>query len=194
MAKDNSTPIIPKRLKLTYSVWQGMKYRCNNPNAPAYKNYGGRGIKICMRWSNSFHNFLSDMGERPTSKHTLDRIDNDKGYSPDNCRWATRAEQGRNTRANRLVTYNGQTKPLIEWSEITGVNYGTLRSRLDNGMSLEDAFRPETIKPAPFTFEGQTHTLRQWADIVGISYQTLRVRINRGWSIHRALTEPLTRR
>lgn len=115
----------------TFMSWTKMWYRVNNPNHKYYTSYGGRGITVCERW-NVFENFLSDMGERPTGK-SLDRIDNTKGYSPDNCRWATPKEQCRNRKSTRFITVNGQTKSAAEWSELSGVKYDTILSRLNRG-------------------------------------------------------------
>ena len=81
-----------------YRTWKGMKYRCFGKNCKAYKNYGGRGITVCERWKDSFHNFYSDMGKRPSNLYSIDRINNDGNYEPSNCRWATRKEQNSNTR------------------------------------------------------------------------------------------------
>lgn len=121
-----------------YRIWCGMKERCYRKRHPHYVYYGGRGIKVCNRWRNSFENFLKDMGERPANL-SLDRIDNDKDYCKSNCRWATAKEQHRNTRSNRLLNYNGQTKTLIEWSEIVGIGRTTIRERLSRGWSVADA-------------------------------------------------------
>jgi hypothetical protein len=104
------------------------KQRCRNPNNRDYKYYGGRGIKVCDRWDN-FDNFLSDMGMRPEGM-TLERKDNDKDYEPENCRWATRAEQSLNTRKTTNVTYEGITRTLSEWAQITGIARTTLKARL----------------------------------------------------------------
>jgi hypothetical protein len=121
----------------TYNVWLGMRQRCLNPNNPAYTNYGGRGITIAPAWD-TFDQFLADMGEVPEGM-TLERKDNDKGYGPDNCVWASRLEQGRNTRKCRQITHNGQTKTLAEWAHEYSINRQTLGKRLDTGWSMERA-------------------------------------------------------
>lgn len=115
----------------TYNVWVGMVQRCHNANSKDYDRYGGRGIFVCDEWQ-TFSNFLADMGERPEGK-SLDRIDNDKGYSPQNCRWADAKSQQRNKRNSRLITHDGKTMTLVEWAEYTGINQRTLSGRLKNG-------------------------------------------------------------
>lgn len=100
-----------------YNIWHHMKYRCLNPNSKNYKDYGGRGIKVCDRWINSFENFLADMGKMPTPKHSIDRFpDNNGNYEPTNCRWATQTEQCRNRRTSHWVEYHGEKKVLQEWA------------------------------------------------------------------------------
>lgn len=123
-----------------YRSWQKMIQRCTNPNGNAYHHYGGRGITVCDRWLHSFENFLVDMGERPSLSHSIDRIDTNKGYSPDNCRWATKKEQSRNTRRNIMVTYNGKTQCISAWAEELGINKKTLSDRIKRWESLEIAF------------------------------------------------------
>ncbi len=112
-----------------YGAWEGLRNRCNNPTNHAYRRYGGRGIKVCERWD-SFENFLADMGPSPDGM-SIDRIDNNGPYSPENCKWSTSKEQNRNRRDNRLITYKGQTKCLAEWAESTGISADTLGVRLD---------------------------------------------------------------
>jgi len=106
-----------------YKRWISMIQRCGNPKNPYWKNYGGRGIYVCERWRNSFDAFLADMGNPPTPEHTIERIDNDAGYSPENCRWALRSEQLRNQRRSINVTIDGRTMNAREWSAETGINY-----------------------------------------------------------------------
>ena len=119
-------------------AWTSMKQRCYNKKHHAYARYGGRGITICERWLALFSNFFDDMGECPDGM-SLDRIDNSGNYEPDNCRWATRKQQQRNQRTARKVTGFGKTMTIIEWSEYLRFPYGTLKSRINRGMTLEKA-------------------------------------------------------
>jgi hypothetical protein len=113
-----------------YSTWTGMKARCNNFNHNEYHNYGGRGITVCDRWQDSFKSFYDDMGDRPQGK-TLDRIDNDGPYSPENCRWATAAQQHKNSRKAHLISFNGETRTLDEWASKVGMSATTLSGRIN---------------------------------------------------------------
>lgn len=128
-----------------YKCWKGMKTRCNNKNGIWWKNYGGRGITYCERWE-SFECFLEDMGHPPESKKTLDRIDSNANYCKENCRWADYKMQSRNKRTDRLLTVRGETKSLVEWSEISGIDHDCLLKRLNRGWSDEDAVdKPKKI-------------------------------------------------
>ena len=122
-----------------YRAWRAAKSRCNNPNNISFKNYGGRGIRMCKAWSDDFAVFAANMGKRPSDKHSLDRNDNDGDYGPDNCRWATRAEQNRNSRQNRFLTFRGKTHCIADWVKILGMRRGTLQDRIYRGWSIEKA-------------------------------------------------------
>ena len=124
-----------KTYSRTYWSFKDMHRRCNDPTRPEYYRYGGRGIAVCERWM-KYENFLADMGEKPDGL-SLDRIDNDKGYSKENCRWATQTQQCRNTRRNILLTFCGMTKPLPEWAEITGISQPVIRERIKAGWPIE---------------------------------------------------------
>lgn len=121
-----------------YTAWRNMRQRCMNSNRADFKNYGGRGITICERWD-TFANFLADMGE-PAKGATLDRIDNERGYSKDNCRWASRAVQNLNRRHRVLYDYAGKSQTLAEWSRELGIGPVTLLKRLQRGVPIELAF------------------------------------------------------
>jgi hypothetical protein len=121
----------------TYGSWYNMKTRCNNPKATNAKRWSGRGITYDPRW-NSFLNFLEDMGERPEGT-SLDRKDNDKGYSKENCRWATLIEQANNQSHNHRITYEGETLTLTQWALKMGLKQSTVRRRLERGWSVEKA-------------------------------------------------------
>ncbi len=122
-----------------YRAWQDMKTRCLKTNTPNYHRYGGRGISICERWLNSFEAFLSDIGERPSKQHSLDRIDNNGNYEPGNCRWATRELQNRNKATIRLITFGDKTLSLGEWAREIGVGQKTLEYRLNSGWTIEES-------------------------------------------------------
>jgi DNA-directed RNA polymerase subunit RPC12/RpoP len=130
-----------------YSIWMGMHVRCYYPSNPGFKNYGGKGVAICDRWRNQrsrrsgeqFLAFLADMGPCPSDRHTVDRIDNGKGYEPGNCRWATFTEQQRHRSNNRVLEFRGRSQCLSAWAEEFGVNTSLVADRLGRGWSVEDA-------------------------------------------------------
>lgn len=126
-----------------YRIWANMVNRCTNPNNPAFKHYGGRGIRVCRRWQ-KFENFLADMGQRPSKSLSVDRKKNNEGYSKANCRWATQKEQARNARSNRLVEFNGDKMPLAQAAELVGARYRTVWWRLDQGWPLHEALYGRT--------------------------------------------------
>lgn len=122
-----------------YKIWRNMVRRTTDPNFPDYPNYGGRGITVCQEWRESFEAFARDMGPTHRNDLTLDRIDNEGSYEPDNCRWATAIEQARNKRSNRLITFDGKTMPVSAWAEHTGISGPAIRYRLHNGWPVERA-------------------------------------------------------
>lgn len=113
-----------------YHAWVEMRQRCNNKNNKRYGRYGGRGIVVSPEWDNSFEAFFTDMGKRPSDKHTLERSDNDGRYCKSNCKWALNKEQANNRSNNIIINYNGQDKTLSQWSDIVGINYKTLVDRI----------------------------------------------------------------
>ena len=147
----NGKKYIKKNGKLR-KVWYGIKTRCYNTNDHNYTRYGAKGIEMCDRWKNSFDKFYEDMGDRPDAPEgsvkpmCIERIDNDGDYEPSNCRWATMKEQARNTRRNNLVTYLGETKPLIQWCEELNIPYGRTKARLCRGWDSANAFELEQQK------------------------------------------------
>ena len=115
---------------LTYRSWAALRRRCLNPNATQYRHYGGRGVTIPAEWDD-FMQFLADVGERPSAAHTLDRIDNDVGYSKANCRWATKMEQARNTRSNHMLAFEGKTQCVATWAEELQMSASVIYDRLN---------------------------------------------------------------
>ncbi len=174
----------------TYSSWARMRMRCHNPKSTQYRWYGGRGIKVCQRWD-SFHNFLADMGTRPSQKHTLDRINGDGDYEPENCRWSTQKEQMNNTRRTKHLTVDENTKTVTDWSESGEISSSLIHNRLRKGWTVKEAItRPRAVTPT-YEWRGRRLTLAQWAEETGIPKSTLFCRIYAGWSLSRSFTEPL---
>lgn len=112
-----------------FTTWLSMMSRCNKTHDRAYPRYGGRGITVSDSWTD-FEKFAADMGPKPTPDHSIDRINNDKGYSKENCRWATRTEQNRNRSNSSVLTFRGRTETLKDWSKYSGIPYETLRQRI----------------------------------------------------------------
>ena len=132
--------------------WVAMIKRCTYPKHNSWPNYGGRGIVVCDRWLNSFSAFYSDMGPKPGNEYTLDRIDNNGPYSPENCRWATYRTQARNRRNTVILSCGGLIATLPQWAEMSGINHATLRSRLRKGWSHEDTIlKPVEVRKAVAT-------------------------------------------
>lgn len=122
----------------TYKSWINAKQRCYNPNNHNYPNYGGRGIKMCEKWVESFVSFLEDMGERPSKEYTLDRIDVDGDYEPSNCRWATRRTQSNNRRDNVFLYLNGERLTVSEFSVKYNVNRSNVAYEMRRGLSANE--------------------------------------------------------
>lgn len=123
-----------------YHIWLDILRRCKNPKRRNYKDYGGRGIKVCEEWENSYLSFRTwALNNGYNDTLTIDRIDNNGNYCPENCRWVTMKEQNNNKRNNHYITYNGETHTVSEWLEITGIKHSTMYQRLRNGWSIEEA-------------------------------------------------------
>lgn len=128
-----------------YRTWSNLKNRCCNSNYILFHRYGGRGIKVCDRWLNSFENFLEDMGKRPEGT-TIDRINNDGNYEPLNCKWATPKEQANNRSNNRLVTFNGKTLNIKQWALKIGIRANWLTIWLNKGMTMKEIIEKITLE------------------------------------------------
>lgn len=174
----------------TYRVWNSMRQRCHDSNHSAYYRYGARGIKVCDRWLESLAAFVEDMGERPRGM-TIDRIDNEKGYFPGNCRWVTPRQQSRNRRDNLRISVGGRKRMAVDVAAENGVGAHMFYQRVNNGWTIEQAVGiDEHYIDGAVTIDGETMTKSQWAKKLGISRQAVDQRIRRGWSVEEALTTP----
>ena len=186
-----------KRL-IEYQSWSSMLDRCRNPKNKKYPRYGGRGIRVCPQWETNFESFLSDMGPRPSIKHTLDRIDNDGNYEPGNCRWSTNREQSLNRSTTKILTYRGESMSIAEWAIKTGIpdhvisrRVGMLGWDADAALTTPVRLNGKKRMAQVLTFNGRTMPLLDWAKETGISPSCIRSRIYyNNWTVERALTTP----
>ena len=187
----------PRSKTRLYKVWSEMKRRCNNPNDNVYKYYGGRGITYHPDWE-KFDNFCKwalengYVPDQPRGMYTLDRIDNDGNYTPDNCRWVSQKKQSDNTSKSIYVEYNGERHTLSEWEEITGLLRDTIRARLFNyKYETEDALTQPIFQKHKklIEYNGIKDTKKGWSKRLGLSKNAVEQRLKRGWSLQDALTK-----
>ncbi len=173
----------------TYYSWAGMIQRCTNDKHKDYKRYGGRGIKVCRRWLESFAAFLEDMRVKP-AHHTIERKDNDGDYEPDNCRWANRIAQSNNKGNNRVIQFDGERETLAQRARKIGISPASLSDRL----KTQPLSKALTAKPNPHhvlvTIDGRTQRVGQWRSELGIGASTVHYRTSHGMSLEEALTRP----
>lgn len=173
-----------------YFAWGNMIQRCTNPNRPGYHLYGGRGITVCQRWRESFENFLADMGSRPSDSHSLERLNNELGYSPSNCVWATPKEQSDNRRCNVTFDYNGKVQTQTDLARAAGISVATLHLRLKAGVPLEEALQSDRRGVKRYSYNGANLTIKELVEISGLSRRQLHYRLNAlGMSVEEALTK-----
>lgn len=183
-----------------YQVWRAVKKRCLNQNSYDWHRYGGRGISICKTWLEDFFVFYEDMGPRPSPNHSIDRINNDGDYEPTNCRWATNLEQQRNRNNNCLITHNGETLCVSEWSEKTGISWHVIKCRFERGWTTQDIFETpvdlkkphhkERLSAKRVEYLGKSLTLTKWSEELDIPRHVLTCRLSRGWSVSESFSTP----
>ena len=189
-----------------YYVYKDMINRCSGKYKYLYlKRYAGRGIRVCKEWQEdpmSFIRWAKENGYKDGLQ--LDRRDNDKGYSPENCRFVTRTENMRNMSTNVFIEYKGERRTISEWGEILGKNPAMIGWRLRSGWSVNDAIEKPSdtrysrgrgiTKGHLLTYKGETHCILEWARIVGFSWWTIQNRLKLGWSVERIFTTPEKRK
>lgn len=183
----------PNEIKhFLYSTWSGIKQRCYDKNSTNYASYGGRGITMCDEWRKDYLSFKEWSEAHGARKGlTIDRIDNNGNYCPENCRWVDIITQANNTRANRIIEYNGIKHTVMEWSRLTGVNEGTIRSRIDkHGCTVGQALGYEEYNASPehiLEYNGESHNITEWSIITGVNKGTISSRLRYGYSVGQAL-------
>lgn len=181
------------------SIYHNMKTRCYNPNYDKYQYYGGKGIKICDEWLNSYDAFEEWAESHGYRKDlTLDRIDVNGDYTPDNCRWIGLVAQANNRTTNRIIKYGGKQLTIAEWARELNIPDTTLRQRISEGWSIKRAFTEpyhNTHCERILTMNGVSKRMYEWAKEYGISYKVLQNRIDlHGWPVEKAITTPVRKR
>ncbi len=194
-----------KRQTPEYTIWRSMRQRCEDSNSSGFYKYGLRGITVCKQW-HDFAVFYEDMGPRPSKKHSIERLDNEGNYTPDNCVWATSDVQSRNTRQNVMLTYDGITQCATDWAHTLGMKPKLLQGRIRDGWSTEEALltpnnrRQKTKRRASIlknldrvflTHDGITQSAREWANSIPMKPKSFLSRLHAGWSMEEALRTPL---
>lgn len=183
-----------------WKTWVMMIVRCFDEGHRSYPNYGGRGITVCDEWINSYVAFTRDMGPKPGRRYSIERMDNNGNYCPENCKWATAKEQARNRRSSRNITAWGQTKTIAEWIESYGISHSAVSARLRAGWTAEDALSVPKRKAAARTnkldllveYDGQSKSVREWLEEKGINKKCFNQRSrNPDWTLAEAATVPM---
>lgn len=172
-----------------YSIWSGMKKRCNplTRNKKDKNNYSDRGIVVSDRWVNSFSNFYNDMGSRPTPSHSIERIDNNGDYEPSNCRWATAKEQAENRRNSIYLSAYDVTMTVADWSRVLEISDKRIYDRTSRGYNDHDALFCQIKMPERLFFKNQFLTIKEWSTFLGVNEKRFYDRRSRGWSDYDAL-------
>jgi hypothetical protein len=188
-------PSLKTQRQLLYSIWYMIHDRCYNPKNVAFSRYAGKGVSVCQRWTDSFDDFVSDMGERPSMFHSVERRDNSGNYCPENCYWGTPPEQTRNKDCNKWVTYKGQTMILTDLANAYNLNYGTLYSRIiKRGWSVERAVEEASKHKWLIYYEGELFSQRGLCRHLNISFARVSWHIGKGKSVKEAFEECLARK
>lgn len=178
-----------------YEIWVDMKKRCYNPKSHAYHRYGGRGISVCDTWKDSYESFRNwAISNGYSDDLTIDRINNEQGYSPDNCRWVDMKVQNNNRCNNRYIEWNGERHTVSEWARILNVDRRVLHGRFKNGWSVDKTLTTpvqKQKKPCKILWNGEYHTISEWSKILNINIHTLDKRFSCGWSVDDAFTRPI---
>lgn len=178
------------KISKEYRTWKAMKARCYAPCNVSIGNYSKNKITVCERWINSFANFLEDMGKAPDKDSTLDRIDNNLGYSPENCRWADWNTQANNKENNLVFIYNNEAHTLKEWSRILGIKYTTLYLRIKKTkLTFEEAIQKDPFNKL-IEYKGEKMSLKEWCIKLNLPYQLIVGRRYEGWSIEKCFETP----